>query len=113
MTTNSNPHSHDAAGGPQQVKRAVTRAQAAEELSVSVRTIDRLIRRGQLEAVRIGRCVLVSVASLERICPAPPPAQTAPAAGGHAGGRPQRRERILSAGPARFGHPAARAAASR
>jgi excisionase family DNA binding protein len=113
MTTNRYDLNNDPDGGPQQLKRAVTRAQAAEELSVSVKTIDRLIGRGQLEAVRIGRCVLVSVASLERICPAPPPAQAAPAAGGHAGGRPQRRERILFAGPARFGHPAAKAAASR
>lgn len=44
----------------------LTREQAAERLAISIVTIDRLILRRELRAVRIGRAVRVRVADLER-----------------------------------------------
>ncbi len=38
--------------------------EAAQQLSVSVRSVWRLIALGELEQVRVGRCVRVSKASL-------------------------------------------------
>ena len=45
----------------------VSRARAAELLSVSQQTIDRQIRLSLLEASRIGRRIVVSVASIYRL----------------------------------------------
>jgi excisionase family DNA binding protein len=48
-------------------KMLFTLAEAAEALSVHERTLSRLIRRGEIRAVRIGpRGVRVSVAELQR-----------------------------------------------
>lgn len=44
----------------------LTREQAADRLAVSVPTVDRLIARRELRAVRIGRAVRVRPADLER-----------------------------------------------
>ena len=41
------------------------RDEAAEALSLSVKTLDRLIKDGRLQAVRIGRRVAVPTSSLE------------------------------------------------
>ena len=40
--------------------------QVQEQLSVSRDTVDRLIDKGQIQAVKIGKCVRVSVESLEQ-----------------------------------------------
>lgn len=44
-----------------------TKAEAAVALQVSPRTIDRLIARGQLEAIRVGGSVRIPRAELVRI----------------------------------------------
>jgi excisionase family DNA binding protein len=44
----------------------VDRTEAARQLCCCARTIDKLIRAGQLRAVRIARRVLISRAELER-----------------------------------------------
>jgi excisionase family DNA binding protein len=45
-------------------KILVSKREAAEMLSISVRVIERLIRRRQLEVVQVGRRVLIPVKSL-------------------------------------------------
>lgn len=40
---------------PQPVEQLMTLAEAAERLAVSVRTLERLINRGELSIVRLGR----------------------------------------------------------
>lgn len=51
----------------QQLPQLLTRQQAAEALGVSVQTVARLIRRGQLETRRVGeRMVRIPAESLER-----------------------------------------------
>jgi excisionase family DNA binding protein len=45
----------------------VSRAEAAEVLSVCDRTLDKLIRAGTLRCVRIGRRVLIPASSLENV----------------------------------------------
>lgn len=62
----------------------ITRKQAAERLSVSVRVLDGLIARGQLPAYKIGsKLVRISEADLERYMTrqimAPASAKTVPA----------------------------------
>ncbi len=42
----------------------LSRVEAAKKLSVSVKHLDNMIRRGQLKAVRAGRRVLVPTAAL-------------------------------------------------
>ena len=63
----------------------ITRQQAAERLSVSVKTIDALIRRGQLPASRIGpKIVRINERDLEEyaegrlVMPAPEKKKAAP-----------------------------------
>ena len=63
----------------------ITRQQAAEQLSVSVKTIDALIRRGQLPASRIGpKIVRINERDLEEyakgrlVMPAPEKKKAAP-----------------------------------
>jgi excisionase family DNA binding protein len=45
-------------------KILVSKAEAAEMLSLSVRVIEKLIRRRQLEVVQVGRRVLIPTKSL-------------------------------------------------
>ncbi|WP_311519596.1 helix-turn-helix domain-containing protein [uncultured Actinomyces sp.] len=45
---------------------AYTVKQAAECLQVSIKTIRRLINAGEINAVRIGRCVRITQSELER-----------------------------------------------
>lgn len=51
----------------------VTKAEAARRLSVSVSSIERAMRRGDIRTVRIGGTVRIPVSELE--CIARPPAQ--------------------------------------
>jgi excisionase family DNA binding protein len=44
----------------------ISQQAAAERLSVSVQTISRLIRRKELDAIRVGRNVRVTVESVEQ-----------------------------------------------
>lgn len=53
-------HAHLAAAS------VVSQRAAADRLSVSVQTVTRLIRRKELDAIRVGRNVRVTVASIER-----------------------------------------------
>jgi len=48
--------------------RLITIKTAAAALSVSVRFLERLIARGQLRVVRLGRAIRISEAELERVC---------------------------------------------
>ncbi|MBZ5513638.1 MAG: helix-turn-helix domain-containing protein [Acidobacteriia bacterium] len=48
-------------------KKLITVADSAESLSVSRDTIRRLITRGTLKSVRIGRRVMIPVSELERL----------------------------------------------
>jgi excisionase family DNA binding protein len=50
---------------PARVKLALTRAEAAESLGMSVDSFERYVQ-GQVRLVRLGRLVLVPVAELER-----------------------------------------------
>ena len=45
---------------------ALSYRQAADALGVSERTVWQLVRDGQLRAARIGRCVRIAVAELQR-----------------------------------------------
>jgi excisionase family DNA binding protein len=45
--------------------KLLKRSEAAEELSVSIRTLDLLVSTGELKAVRIGRVVRIRPADLE------------------------------------------------
>lgn len=47
-------------------KLAVNRFEAARLLSISLRTLDSLLARGELRARRVGRRVVFPVAELER-----------------------------------------------
>lgn len=47
--------------------RLLTRPQAADRLAVSVRTIARLIERGELPAVRVGRAVRVRSSDVDTL----------------------------------------------
>lgn len=49
--------------------RAVTRAEAAEALGVSVDTIDRRIRDGELRVLRLGRSVRIDASSIRPTSP--------------------------------------------
>ena len=40
--------------------------EAAERLRVSVQTVDRMVKRGQLDAIKIGRAVVITEASIQR-----------------------------------------------
>lgn len=46
--------------------RLISQQAAAEQLSVSVQTVSRLIRRKELDAIRVGRNVRVTVESVEQ-----------------------------------------------
>lgn len=46
---------------------AYTVKQAAECLQVSIKTVRRLIKAGEINAVRIGRCVRISQSELDRL----------------------------------------------
>ena len=46
--------------------RLISQQAAAEQLSVSVQTVSRLIRRKELDAIRVGRTVRVTVESVEQ-----------------------------------------------
>jgi len=48
---------------------------AAKALDVSRRTIDRMIARGELAAIRIGKAVRIPLSELERLVSAAPCAQ--------------------------------------
>ena len=53
---------------PKIAPRCVSRQEAARALSVSTRTLDRWIRRGQIRMVRVnGGRVLIPVCELDRI----------------------------------------------
>jgi excisionase family DNA binding protein len=47
-------------------KKLQSREATAQQASVHVRTIDKLIRDGKIEAVQVGRRVMVKVASADR-----------------------------------------------
>jgi excisionase family DNA binding protein len=44
-----------------------SRDEAAAELNVHVRTVDRLILAGRLKAVKLGRCKMITVTSLDAL----------------------------------------------
>jgi excisionase family DNA binding protein len=44
----------------------ITPAEAAEVLGISVRTVYRVIRRGDLPVVRVGRCPRIPVKAMNR-----------------------------------------------
>lgn len=48
------------------VPSVVSQQAAADRLSVSVQTITRMIKRGDLAAIRVGRIVRVTVESVEQ-----------------------------------------------
>ena len=48
------------------MEKMLKRDEAAEALSLSVKTLDRLIKAGLLQAIRMGRRVAVPVSSVER-----------------------------------------------
>ena len=50
-------------------KRGMTKNDAAEALHVSTKTIDRLIKAGELSATRIGQRILVSTRDVESKLP--------------------------------------------
>jgi excisionase family DNA binding protein len=52
---------------PQNSKLLTSRREAAEKLSICVRTVDYLIAGGKVETVRIGRRVLIKTSSIERL----------------------------------------------
>jgi excisionase family DNA binding protein len=47
-------------------KKLQSREDTAEDFDVNIRTIDRLIKRGKIEAVQVGRRVMVKCESAER-----------------------------------------------
>jgi excisionase family DNA binding protein len=47
------------------LRRAITTADAAQRLHLHLRTVQRLIRRGELRAVRVGRVWRVPLAALD------------------------------------------------
>lgn len=49
-------------------KRLISIGSAAQQLGVSVFTVRRLIKAGQLQAVRVSRRVLVSQSEIDRVC---------------------------------------------
>ena len=53
------------------------RKDAAGVVSVSLPTLDKLIRRGQVKAIRVGRAVLIPRSSLERFAERGTPARKA------------------------------------
>lgn len=55
------------ASTPQPGPMAVRPAEAARLLSVTRRTLDRMVLRGDVRATRVGGCVLVPVRELERL----------------------------------------------
>ncbi|MFN8223397.1 MAG: excisionase family DNA-binding protein [Gaiellales bacterium] len=44
----------------------LTRTEVAERLKISVRTVDRLLARGELRAIRVGSRRRVTIAELDR-----------------------------------------------
>ncbi len=50
------------------MEQFVSVKQAAERLSVSQEFLKKLVRKGQLQVVRIGRAVRISEHELERLC---------------------------------------------
>ena len=50
----------------QSEKFAVSRFEAAEMLSISLRTLDSLLARGELRGKRVGRRILFPLAELDR-----------------------------------------------
>jgi hypothetical protein len=57
----------DKKGRPAVKKKLQSREMTAEQADVNIRTIDRMIKRGEIEAVQIGRRVMVKVASADRL----------------------------------------------
>lgn len=52
---------------PEQIpKLLLTRDEAAQSLSLCTRTVDAMVARGELHAVRVGRKVLLPLAELQR-----------------------------------------------
>jgi excisionase family DNA binding protein len=45
----------------------MSREATAEQCGVHVRTIDKLIKSGRIETVRLGRRVMIKIASVERL----------------------------------------------
>jgi excisionase family DNA binding protein len=66
---------YDAAHGPDAKSpascgprsRLLTLKEAADQLALSTRTVRRLVARGDLDAVRLGRSVRIAPSSLEKI----------------------------------------------
>jgi excisionase family DNA binding protein len=50
------------------MERLITIKAAAAALSVSVRFLERLVARGELQVVRLGRAIRISERELERLC---------------------------------------------
>lgn len=72
--TASAPVAHHAPAGmgrsPSRVQPLGVRvAEAADSLGVSSRTIRRMILDGRLQHIRVGRCVIVTTASLRSLLP--------------------------------------------
>jgi len=63
MGASANDSDHEA---KQRTKRLLTVEEVAKRLSVALRTVRRLIDRGELPAHRIGRMVRISEDDLER-----------------------------------------------
>ena len=51
---------------PVQVKLQ-SRERTAAQTNVNLRTIDAMVKRGELEAVRLGRRVMIKISSVERL----------------------------------------------
>lgn len=51
---------------PTSPKQLLTRHEAAHSLSLSLRTIDELVKRGELAAVKIGRSIRIRPAAIEK-----------------------------------------------
>jgi excisionase family DNA binding protein len=50
-------------------RRGITRAEAATLLRKSEKSIDRMIRAGQLPSSKVGRSVLISARAVEQLLP--------------------------------------------